>query len=149
MDATPSTAQSLGSPPSAADFFEALGPLSPLRVISQCGPSTFEAIADFGPHGFDRGFMNAITPAYHWHLRTDGLGHVRSHDTIHGRSGRRVLFFELREHAGTKPFLQIYLYRAKGEDFDEERLKLFDRIHTRYAEGVALAPLPENSENAS
>ena len=49
-------------------FFEALAPLSPLRVISQCGASTFEAICRFGPYGFADGHMNAITPAYHWHV---------------------------------------------------------------------------------
>ena len=71
-------------------FFALLAELSPHRVISQCGPSTFEAILDFGSHGFASGFMNAVTPAYHWHLRTAGFGALRSVDTTHARSGRRV-----------------------------------------------------------
>src|SRR5262245_1007765 len=88
-------------------FFGELGPLSPLRVISQCGASTFEAICRFGPHGFADGHMNAITPEYHWHVALARFRHVTSVDRTHARSGRRVLFFELREQAGAAPFLSI------------------------------------------
>ena len=44
-------------------LFTLLEQLSPLRVISICGPSVFEAICDFGRPGFARGHMNAMTPA--------------------------------------------------------------------------------------
>jgi hypothetical protein len=113
--------------------------LSPHRVISQCGPSTFEAIAEFGPHGFASGHMNAITSAYHWHLRTSGFGAVRSVDTTHARSGRRVLFFELREHpTDERPFLLVYLHRERGEEFAPEREQRFLAAHVELKDGVAL-----------
>lgn len=122
-------------------FFALLADLSPHRVISVCGASTFEAIIAFGPHGFASGHMNAITPAYHWHFRLDGIGHVRSQDTIHARSGRRVLFFALREHASDeRPYLHIYLHRERETDFEPTRLDRFAAAHTELAGGVAIAP---------
>ncbi len=122
-------------------FFALLAELSPHRVISVCGPSTFEAIIEFGPHGFAAGHMNAITPAYHWHLRSDGLGVIRSVDTIHGRSGRRVLHFELREHASDeRPYLHIYLHRERETDFEPSRERRFAEAHTEFAGGIAIQP---------
>ena len=106
----------------ARRFFAALRDLSPLRVISACGPSTFEAIIDFDAHGFDGRMMNAITPAYHWHFDVTRLRHLRSQDETHARSGRRVLFFELRQEAGQPPFMWIYVHRERGAEFDAERL---------------------------
>ena len=35
-------------------FFTVLGALAPLRVISQCGASTFEAICRFGAFDLER-----------------------------------------------------------------------------------------------
>lgn len=123
----------------ARRFFAALRDLAPLRVISRCGPSTFEAICDFGPHGFAEGHMNAITPAYHWHLRVDGFRWLRSHDQVHARSGRRVLFFELRERADAPPFLFLYVHRERGAEFDANREAAFAALHADLSEGVALS----------
>src|SRR5262245_36859439 len=122
-----------------ARFFRALGPLSPLRVISQCGASTFEAICSFGAFGFADGHMNAITPEYHWHIALARFGHLTSVDRVHARSGRRVLLFELRERAGVAPFLSIFVYRERGEEFDAAREARFAALHAELAEGCALA----------
>ncbi len=124
---------------SARQLFGWLQSLGRLRIISQSGPSTFEALCEVGPHGFAGGYMNAITDAYHWHLKLDGLGHVRTQDKIHGRSGRRVLFLELRERAEAPPFLMIYLHREKGADFDPELEKRFLEGHAHLAQGRQLA----------
>ena len=120
-------------------FFRALGPLSPLRVISACGASTFEAICRFGAFDFAAGHMNAITPEYHWHIALARFGHVQSVDRTHARSGRRVLLLELREHAGAAPFLSIFLYRERDEEFDAAREERFRALHAELAEGRALA----------
>lgn len=120
------------------DFFALVRALGRLRVIHQSGPSTFEALCELGPHGFADGWMNAICPDYHWHLKLDGFGHVRSRDQAHARSGRRVLFFELRESAASKPFAFIYLHREKGEQLEPEREQAFLRAHEQLAEGAAL-----------
>jgi hypothetical protein len=120
-------------------FFEALGPLSPLRVISQCGASTFEAICRFGAFGFADGHMNAITPDYHWHVSLARFRFVTSVDRVHARSGRRVLLFELREEAGAAPFLSIFLYRDRGAEFEPEREDRFRALHAELAAGAALA----------
>lgn len=120
-------------------FFTELGPLSPLRVISQSGASTFEAICRFGSFGFEGGHMNAITPEYHWHLALARFRHLTSVDRTHARSGRRVLFFELREQAGAAPFLMIFLYRDRGEEFDAAREQRFAALHAELAEGRELA----------
>jgi hypothetical protein len=130
-------------PPSAVwthrRFFTALGPLSPLRVISSCGASTFEAICSFGPFEFAHGHMNAITPAYHWHVALKRFRHLASVDRVHARSGRRVLCFELRDEAEATPFLSIFLYRDRGEDFDAAREAGFAALHAELAGGVALS----------
>jgi hypothetical protein len=120
-------------------FFEALGPLSPLRVVSQCGASTFEAICRFGAFGFADGHMNAITPEYHWHVSLARFRHVTSVDRVHARSGRRVLLFELREEAGAAPFLSIFLYRDRGAEFEPEREERFGALHAELAAGAPLA----------
>jgi hypothetical protein len=120
-------------------FFTELGPLSPLRVVSQCGASTFEAICRFGAFDFAHGHMNAITPAYHWHIALARFRHVTSADRTHARSGRRVLFLELREQADAPPFLSIYLYRDRGAEFGAERERRFAALHAELAQGVTLA----------
>ena len=119
-------------------FFDALGRLGRLRVIHQAGPSTFEALCEFGPYEFGAGHLNAITDAYHWHLRLTGLRHVRSHDRVHARSGRRVLFFELRESELVAPFCSIYLHREKGAEFEPDRVAQFAAMHAELAEGCVL-----------
>lgn len=121
-------------------FFALLERLGTLRVIHQNGASTFEALCRFGPHGFGGGYMNAITDAYHWHLKLDGFGHLRSRDRVHGRSGRRVLFFELQLKDGEKPFTAIYVHRAKGAEFEPEAEALFMRAHQTLADGCVLEP---------
>jgi len=131
--------------PDARWFFDQLTRMGPLRIISQSGASTFEALCRFGPHGYAQGFMNAMTDAYHWHLDLRGFGHLRSRDEVHARSGRRVLFFELRRSAGDPPFLRIYLHRAKGAAFDPALEQAFLAVHERCQEGVALAR-PEGAE---
>jgi len=123
-----------------ADFFRLLEQLGRLRVISGCGPSTFEALCGFGPWSLEHGFMNAITPEYHWHLALARFRHLRSVDSVHARSGRRVLFFELREQAGDEPFLRIYLHREKNAEFGEERERRFAGAHATLEPGVPLAP---------
>ena len=120
-------------------FFEALRTLGRLRVISRCGPSTFEALCSFGAYSFGQGHMNAITDAYHWHLALASFRFVRSCDTVHERSGRRVLFFELRESSDATPFLFIYLHREKGEAFEPDREKRFQELHAALADGCEIA----------
>jgi hypothetical protein len=121
-----------------AGFFRTLRELGPLRVISRSGASTFEAICEVGEFELAKGFLNAITPAYHWHIQLSRFGHVCSHDATHARSGRRVLFFELREKPDVDPFLSIYLYRGPGEEFGAEREARFARAHERLAAGCDL-----------
>ncbi len=119
-------------------FFDSLRHLGRLRVISRSGPSTFEALCELGPHGFAHGYMNAICNAYHWHLELAPFRHLQTKDTVHARSGRRVLFFELRESPDAAPFLFIYLHREHGEEFDPEREALFATLHAELAEGCIL-----------
>lgn len=116
-------------------FFDVLGTLGRLRVIVRSGPSTFEALCRFGPYDLARGFMNAITDAYHWHLALAPFRHLRSRDAVHERSGRRVLFFELREAPDAAPFLLIYLHRDKGAEFDPECEQAFARAHADLCDG--------------
>lgn len=120
-------------------FFSLLEAMGALRVISGCGPSTFEALCTFGPWTIEHGFMNAITPAYHWHLAIARFRHVKSVDSVHARSGRRVLFFELRERESDDPFLRIYLHREKGAEIGDERERRFAAAHATLQSGVPLA----------
>lgn len=122
----------------ARRFFELLGSLGRLRVISQSGPSTFEALCQVGPFALERGFVNAITPDYHWHLALRRFRHVRSHDEVHARSGRRVLSFALREEAGREPFLRIYLHREKDAEFDAAREARFQAAHGALRHGAPI-----------
>jgi hypothetical protein len=124
---------------SAARFFDLLQELGKLRVISICGPSVFESICVAGPYEIADGFLNMITDAFHWHVATPRLRHLQSHDTTHGRSGRNVLFFELRESEDASPFLRIYVYRAPGAEFAPEVVRAFHRAHAELAQGVVLA----------
>lgn len=125
-------------PWSAERFFAQLSKLGPLRVISVCGPSVFEAICDFRDYEVRGGMLNAITPAYHWHFHLGRFGHLQSHDTIHKRSGRRVLFFELREQAESSPFLLVYLYRPPESEFEADQEKFFAEAHDELGSGVVL-----------
>lgn len=127
----------------AKDVFALLRALSPLRVISVCGASVFESIMDFDEHGFAHGHMNAMTPHYHWHVALDGLGWVRSNDTVHARSGRRVLFLEFASSSTDEPFLSVYVHRGKGEDFDGARLEAFAAAHAVLSEGRAIGAARE------
>ncbi|HKK52494.1 MAG TPA: hypothetical protein VKA74_12945 [Myxococcota bacterium] len=139
-------ADGLVAPPSmqsgwtATRLFDLLNDLGRLRVISVCGPSVFEAICQAGPYEIVGGSLNMITDAYHWHFALKRLGHLRSFDTTHARSGRRVLFFELREREDDAPFLRIYAYRGTNEDFDPAVLERFAEAHRELAAGVALDP---------
>lgn len=123
----------------ATRFFDLLQQLGKLRVISVCGPSVFESICVAGPYEVADGFLNMITDAFHWHVATARLRHVQSHDTTHGRSGRNVLFFELREDEDTPPFLRIYVYRAPGAEFAPEVVRAFQNAHAELREGLRLA----------
>jgi hypothetical protein len=122
----------------AARFFDLLRSLGRLRVISQTGPSTFEALCAVDSFEIARGFVNAITPSYHWHLAAKRFRHLRSHDEIHARSGRRVLYFALREEPDSHPFLRIYVHREPGAEFEPEREALFAAAHEDLADGVDL-----------
>ncbi len=118
------------------EFFDTLRALGPLRVISQSGPSVFEAICRLDAYGIQEGHLNAITDTYHWHVALDRFRHVRSHDEVHERSGRRVLFFTLREAPDAAPFLLVYLYRGKREEFGDARESIFAEVHQRLAAGM-------------
>ncbi len=121
------------------EFFDALRELGPLRVISVSGPSVFEAICRLDAYGIADGHLNAITDAYHWHVALERFRHLRSHDEVHARSGRRVLFFTLHEDAAAEPFLRIYLHRSRGEEFAPGREAAFGALHARLESGVAVA----------
>lgn len=114
-------------------FFETLRDLSPVRVISISGASVFEAICSVGEVELAGGVLNAITPAYHWHLDLKRFREVRARDEVHARSGRRVMFFELAEEAGARPFLMIYVHREKGAEFEPTR-------EARFKQYVATLP---------
>jgi len=129
----------------ARRFFDLLGELGPLRVISICGPSVFESLCTFGPYGVAHGHMNAITPAYHWHVDLARFRRLRTRDEVHDRSGRRVLYFELYEEGAERPFVLVYLYREKRADFEAERLDHFAAAHAELAQGAALADAGEAS----
>ncbi len=120
----------------ARRFFDLLSTLGSLRVISVCGPSVFEAICDFDGYDVRGGMINAMTDAYHWHFQIARLGHLHSHDTIHKRSGRRVLFFELREDEDSDPFLRIYLYRPAQSDFAAASESHFAVAHAELGDGA-------------
>ena len=117
------------------ELFDTLRDLSPLRVISVVGPSVFESICRVDRYALADGYLNAITDAYHWHVELARLRHVTARDQVHERSGRRVLFIELRESADEKPFLMIYVHRAKGVEFEPERKARFAAIFERAATG--------------
>ena len=131
-----------------AAFFEALRDLGPMRVISQCGPSTFEAICEIGRPVERDGYLNVITSAYHWHIALEGLGWVQSRDEVHARSGRRVLFFELRTAEEAPPFLRIYLYRPPKQDFESDREARFAALHTQLRDGADFEFSASNGENS-
>ena len=77
-----------------------------------------------------------MTPAYHWHLGLDDFGWIRSYDTVHERSGRRVLFLQFARSSDAEPFVSVYVHRAKGEEFDPTRLEAFARAHAELADGA-------------
>ncbi len=120
-------------------FFELVSGVSPLRVISRCGPSTFEAIIRLERFEVSKGWMNAIQPEFHWHFATAGLRWVRSRDEVHKRSGRRVMYFELGEGPDEPPFLLIYLYRPKDAEFSPEQEERFAAAHAQLSEGCPIS----------
>lgn len=122
----------------AARLFSELRALGRLRVISTSGPSVFEAICRVGAFEIASGHLNIISDAYHWHLGLARFGHLQSHDRVHTRSGRRVLFFELREQAEATPFLRIYLYRPPQSEFEPDALARFGKLHESLAAGVPI-----------
>jgi hypothetical protein len=136
----PATERATDSPAwTAARFFDLLQQLGRLRVISVCGPSVFESICVAGPYEIAEGFLNMVSDAFHWHVALARLRHLQSHDRLHDRSGRNVLFFELREHAHAAPFLRIYVYREPGVEFAPEIARAFQRAHAELEHGVQLA----------
>ena len=123
-ETTLSAPSASGSSPddwTARRFFETLVSLGPLRVIAVTGPSVFESFCEVTSFKIMNGYLNVFDDHYHWHLRLDGFGHLASREEVHERSGRKVLYFELRADAQSEPFLRIYLYRGSGEDFGEAR----------------------------
>jgi hypothetical protein len=138
--AEPATERATDSPPwTAARFFDLLQQLGRLRVISVCGPSVFESLCVAGPYDIADGFLNMVTDAFHWHVALPRLRHLQSYDSLHGRSGRNVLFFELREHADAAPFLRNYVYRAPGVEFAPEIARAFQSAHAELEHGAQLA----------
>ena len=121
-----------------ADVFDLIRQLGPIRVIQITGPSIFETICELDNFSIADGWFNAITPQYHWHLELERCRHLTTRDTIHERSGRRVLFFELREDPEQDPFLLIYLHRGKGEEFEADRDSLFADWHSRCSDGALM-----------
>src|SRR5690606_25359272 len=81
----------------------------------------FEALCTVGPFEIAHGFVNAITPAYHWHLALKRFRHLRSHDEAHARSGRRVLVFTPHEDADAAASGRIYVRRAPGAAWEPDR----------------------------
>ena len=124
---------------SADAFFDLLQTFPRIRVILMTGPSVFEALCAPGAYSIQGHFLNVITPEYHWHLDISKFGFLQSFDQIHARSGRRVLFFSLHEKETDRAFLQIYLYRGPGEEFDRKAESSFMRFHRELAEGVWLS----------
>jgi hypothetical protein len=120
------------------EFFDELHALGTLRIISIAGPSVFEAICPLERYGIADGHLNAFTDGYHWHLSLARFRHARTRDETHARSGRRVMFFELRERADGDPFLRIYVHRAKGAEFEPERDARFRTIHDRLGAGMEI-----------
>lgn len=120
-------------------FFEMLRDVSPVRVISISGASVFEAISRVGEVELAEGFLNAITPAYHWHVDLKRFREVRARDELHARSGRRVMFFELAEEAGAKSFLMIYVHREKGVEFEPAREARFKQYAATLGAPIAAA----------
>ena len=82
--------------------------------------------------------MNMVTDEFHWHVALSRFRHLQSHDTVHRRSGRNVLFFELRESAAAAPFLRVYAYRAPGSEFAPAVVEAFGAAHTELRDGVEL-----------
>ncbi|MFO0688336.1 MAG: hypothetical protein U0900_06485 [Myxococcota bacterium] len=123
----------------AARFFDLLPQLGRLRVISICGPSVFESLCCAGAYSIDDGSLDMVTSEFHWHVALERFRHLQSHDAVHGRSGRNVLFFELRERREAAPFLRVYVYRAPGADFDPAIESVFRAAHAELADGVELA----------
>ena len=123
---------------SATRFFDLLPKLGRLRVISVCGPSVFEAICEAGSYTVERGSINMVTAEFHWHFAPARLSFLQSHDTVHARSGRRVLFFTLHEREDEAPFLRIYVYRRPNEEFDAAAADVFRTAHEDLASGVVV-----------
>jgi len=130
------------APWTASRFLDLLPELGKLRIISVCGPSVFEALCEAGPYDKRGGSLNMITDSFHWHLAPHRIAHLQSQDAIHTRSGRRVIFFELRESAEESPFLRIYVYRDPETEFDPDVAERFAAAHKELADGVVL--LKEN-----
>jgi hypothetical protein len=123
------------------ELFDAVRDLSPLRVVSVVGPSVFESICRLDRYVLADGYLNVITDAYHWHVELGRLRHLRARDQVHERSGRRVLFVELREAADDEtPFLTIYVHRAKGAEFEPGREARFAALLERAAQGCEVMP---------
>lgn len=137
---TPAEAGSPAEGWTARRFFEALGVLGPLRVIAVNGPSVFEAFCEVTSFKIMEGHLNVFDDRYHWHLRLDGFGHLTSCEEVHERSGRKVLYFELRADARSEPFLRIYLYRRVGEDFGDTRELRFAAVHDELRGGREIRP---------
>ena len=133
------------TPWTASQFLDLLPALGKLRIISVCGPSVFEALCEAGPYDERGGSLNMVTDAFHWHLATHRVVHLQSRDTIHQRSGRRVILFELRESAEDSPFLRIYVHRAPQTEFDPDVAERFAAAHRELADGVFL--LKENEQS--
>ena len=128
-----------------ARLFRELASLGPLRVISVTPGSTFEAICEVGSFGIAHGHLNAITEAYHWHLDLQRLRYLRSVSEVHARSGREVLYFELKESAEAQASLWIYLYRRPKEGFGDLREARFAVLHVELMAGVELDPAAEDA----
>lgn len=135
--ATPSASPALRW--TAARFFDLLQQLGRLRVISICGPSVFESLCQAGSYEIIDGSLNMVTGEFHWHVALERFRHLKSHEGLHARSGRKVLFFELRERADQTPFLRIYVYRAPGVEFEPRIEATFRSAHAELELGVEVA----------
>ena len=132
---------------SASDFFRDLRAFPRIRVVLRTGPSVFEAICVPSDFGFQAGYLNAMTPEYHWHIDASRFGFVRSWDEVHARSDRRVLFFSLHEHQEAEAFLRIYIYRPPRQPFGEEIEDAFMRMHRAFEMGQKLLPHGPTTED--
>lgn len=116
-----------------ADLIEALPPLGPFRLISHSGPAVVESIVALVPMSLADGTWTSQSSAHQWHVDASRPCFARTHDTMHARSGRRVLFVTLHERADCPRFARLHLPRETHQPFESAREREFARLHADVA----------------